>query len=374
MKNPQRLLVCVLLLVAGGVAVGRSDERRAPGKTGNVILVLVDGLRWREVFTGAEDALMTKENGVENPDALTKVYKRDTAEARRAALLPFFWQVVAKQGQLLGNQDKGSVVRVSNEKRISYPGYSEMVVGFADPRIDSNDKRPNPNMTVLEWLAGRPGFQDRVAAFAAWDVVPFIFNRERCGFYINAGLEPVTESASTPPLDLLNRLKTEIPPRWGGEPFDALTFHSALEYLKQHKPRVFYLAFGETDEWAHEGRYGEYLDAARRSDFFVRNLWDTVQALHEYQGKTTLIIVADHGRGDGPQEWRNHGAKTNGAENIWIAVIGPDTPALGERTNTEPLTLAQVAATLAAALREDYCAAVPNAAPPIADVFVRAPK
>ncbi|MGI8992391.1 MAG: hypothetical protein ACR2I2_22775, partial [Bryobacteraceae bacterium] len=42
---------------------------------------------------------------------------------------------------------------VTNGLNFSYPGYSETLCGFADPRIKSNDKVPNPNVTVLEWLA-----------------------------------------------------------------------------------------------------------------------------------------------------------------------------------------------------------------------------
>ena len=46
----------------------------------------------------------------------------------------------------------------------------------------------------------------------------------------------------------------------------------------------------------------------------------------EYRDQTTLILTADHGRGDAPVEWRSHGAKIKGAERIWIGVLGPDTP------------------------------------------------
>ena len=77
--------------------------------------------------------------------------------------MPFFWGTIAKEGQLYGNQHKGSIAHVTNGKNFSYPGYSEILCGFSDPRIDSNDKVPNPNVTVLEWLNRRPGFEGRVA-------------------------------------------------------------------------------------------------------------------------------------------------------------------------------------------------------------------
>lgn len=347
----------------------------AGGRSENAILVLVDGLRWQEVFRGAEEDLITKENGaVDHPETVKGQYWADTPEARRERLMPFLWTVIAKQGQVFGNEGRGSIMRVANVHKFSYPGYSEMLVGFADPRVNSNDPTPNPNVTVLEWLNKRPQFEGRVAAFGTWDNVANIVNRARCGFYISAGLEPVTGDPNDAQLVLLNHLKRDIPTRWGGSPFDALTFYSALEYIRLHTPKVFYLTFGETDEWAHEGRYADYLDAAHRSDSFLRALWETIQALPEYRGKTTLIIANDHGRGSGLTEWKNHGAKVEGAEYVWLAVLGPDTPARGERTGGEPVVLAQVAATLAAALGEDYCAGVPEAARPIADAFSAAAK
>jgi hypothetical protein len=96
----------------------------------------------------------------------------------------------------------------------------------------------------------------------------------------------------------------------------------------------------------------------------------------EYRDRTTLIFSPDHGRGSatgGKQSWRNHAADIDGAEMIWVALLGPDTPALGERHNIQPVTESRIAATLAAFLGEDYAAAVPRAAKPIADAL-RAPR
>jgi hypothetical protein len=93
-----------------------------------------------------------------------------------------------------------------------------------------------------------------------------------------------------------------------------------------------------------------------------------MQAMPQYRGTTTFIITADHGRGSGPADWTSHGKDVEGAENIWIAVLGPDTRPLGERTNTGAVTQSQIAATVAALLGKDYRAAVPAAAAPIADV------
>jgi bisphosphoglycerate-independent phosphoglycerate mutase (AlkP superfamily) len=150
---------------------------------------------------------------------------------------------------------------------------------------------------------------------------------------------------------------------------DALLQVPLLDYVKSAKPKVLFVGYGETDNWAHQGRYDLVLDSAHRMDGFVKELWETLQAMPEYRGTTTFIITCDHGRGSGLSEWKEHGVEEKGSENVWIAVMGPDTSPLGERTHIAPVTQSQIAATVAALLGKDYHAAVPKAAPPIADVL-----
>jgi hypothetical protein len=366
MRWIQTLIVSVALLM-GLTIIPSVVVPAAQRKTENVILVTLDGFRWQEMFSGADEALMNKENGgVENVDALKKAFWRDTPAARRETLMPFFWSVIAKQGQIFGNANRGSAAKVTNGKNFSYPGYNEILTGSPDPRIDSNAKRPNPNVTVLEWLNQKLSYRNRIAAFCSWDVFPFIINRERSGVLVNGGNELIQDSKLTPQQELLNRLiQDTVPPFGNGTRHDSFTFFAALEHLKKHKPRLLYIAFDETDDWAHGGRYDRYLHAAHGSDGFIKTLWETAQSMPEYRGKTSLVITTDHGRGDPPTGWKSHGATVKGAENIWIAALGPDTPALGERTNVETVTQSQVAATVAALLGEDYCAAVPQAGKPL---------
>jgi len=111
------------------------------------------------------------------------------------------------------------------------------------------------------------------------------------------------------------------------------------------------------------------LESAHRTDAFIKELWDTMQAMPQYRGTTTFIITADHGRGSGPVEWKEHGVEEKGSENVWIAVMGPDTAALGERKHVEAVTQAQIAATVAALMGKDYVKDVPEAAPPIKNVL-----
>jgi len=184
--------------LVAGVTPWAAAEERAPGTTvDNVLVITLDGFRWQELFGGYDATLNTKaDGGVSQPEPLRARFDRPTPESRREALLPFVWGIVARDGQILGDATRHSRVRVTNGFWFSYPGYNEMLAGFADPRIDSNDKNVNPNQTVLEWLNHRPGFAGRVAAFASWDVLPFIVAAERSGVHANGGGPAVLEPAS----------------------------------------------------------------------------------------------------------------------------------------------------------------------------------
>jgi hypothetical protein len=257
---------------------------------------------------------------------------------------------------------------VINGLNFSYPGYSETLTGLADPRVNSNDNVPNPNATVFEWLNGKPAFAGKVAAFGAWQVFDGIFRKGQSGFVVNAGYDPLELTPASPELALLNRLKAETVRIWPDEAFDPLPFHTAVEYLKATKPRVLFIGLGETDDWAHSGSYAEYLKAVHLGDGYLKELWELVQSLPEYKDKTTLIVLPDHGRGTG-ENWTSHGEKLTASRETWMAFIGPDTAALGERKQGTVVTESQIAATVAALLGEDYHAAVPKSGAPVADVL-----
>lgn len=360
-------LVATFALLIGLTSLTEAAEL----KTKNVFLITTDGLRWQEVFSGAEELLLNKTNGgVANVAATRKKFWRETPEARRKALLPFLWSEVVAKGQIYGNQSKGSVAHITNGKKFSYPGYSEFLTGIADPRIDSNRKFPNPNTNVFEWLNLQPAFKGKVAAVVNWDVIPWILNTERSRLPVWSGLALQSNApVLIQPQPELQQLLTDTTPLWDGMIFDSFINQAAQDYVREKKPRAFYLAFGETDEWAHEGRYDLMLESAHNVDRFIQRLWETVQSLSAYRDKTTFIIATDHGRGSGPHAWESHGEKVDGAENIWIAVIGPDTPPLGERTNCATVTQSQIAATVAALLGQDYHAAFPQTAPSLSEVL-----
>ncbi|MEZ5041215.1 MAG: phosphoglyceromutase [Saprospiraceae bacterium] len=324
-------------------------------KTEHIFLITLDGLRWEELFGGAVDTLMNDTEYVSDTTALQSLFNASTAKERREKLLPWLWQVIGQQGQLYGNRWLNNKVDCSNSFWFSYPGYNEILVGYSDSRISSNDKVYNPNKTVLEWINEHPVFNGRVAAFGSWDVFPYIINDKRSRIPVNAGYRLAEGYNLTEKEQLLNQLQAEIPGHWSSVRMDAFTQHYALEYLKKKHPRLLYISYGETDDFAHDGRYDQYLKSAHQTDNWIEQLWQYAQSDPFYAGKTTFIITTDHGRGASPKAgWKSHGKAQAGSNAIWIAVLGPDTPALGEVTTNSQLWQNQIAKTLAAFLGFDY--------------------
>lgn len=329
-------------------------------KTENVILITLDGFRWRELFTGADANLIREIEKAGDREALQKLFWHEDPLVRRQMLLPFIWGTLATQGQLYGNRQHQNLVNLTNRHRFSYPGYNEILTGFADDdRINSNDKKDNPNKTVLEFINQQPGFRQKVAAFGSWDVFPYIINAGRSGLPVNAGFARAPGPRLTDREKFLNQLQGQIPSPWGSVRFDAFTQHFALEYLKKNSPRVVYIAYGETDDFAHDGQYEAYLKSAHQTDAFIKDIWAWVQESPKYKNKTTLLITTDHGRGPLSNSWRNHGANVAEADQTWLLVLGPDTPALGEVKQPGQIYTNQVAKTLATLLGLNYSAPQP---------------
>ena len=334
--------VCVFMMcLLASVALA---ERPAQ----NLILVTVDGLRWQEVFRGMDERLLNDSRFTKHPDALRAAFSAADAQQARVKLMPFIWNEMATKGVLLGNRDQASTMQVTNDWHFSFPGYNEILTGKADPAINSNKPNPNPNVTFLEWLQHQPNFRDKVQAFGSWDVFPAIINSERAGFPVNAGFSPAQGKVSAREA-FIDQMQQQTPSPWNNVRLDVFTHQYALAAMAEDKPRVLFIAYGETDDFAHDGEFDQYIQAAHRFDGFMRELWARVQSDSRYRDKTVLLITTDHGRGELPLEgWQHHGSKQAmagylsspkmapfkegviGADHVWLAAMGPGVSARGE--------------------------------------------
>ena len=318
----------LLFVLLAALAVSPAMAQR---KTKNLIIVTLDGMRWQEVYRGADSVLINSKFTNDKED-VKKRYWAATPQERRAILFPFLWSTVAKQGQLYGDRDAGGKDEIANPYKFSYPGYNEIFTGFPDVRMNTNDPIVNPNMNVLEYINRQKGFEGKVIAFSSWERFPQILNVNRSGLPVYSGYSGLKNADANGRLKYLNELQRNVPHYVNDSTrSDFVTYEYSKEYLNQYKPRVLYMAFDETDDMAHNGNYKSYLEFAKQEDGFIKSLWEMVQADPFYKNNTTLIITCDHGRGyEQLDSWRHHGSDVAGAEQTWFAVIGPDTAPLGE--------------------------------------------
>ena len=258
----------------------------------SVILITLDGARTEEIFGGLDldvfKSTLREKQRIEDQPAYKRFWA-DTAAARREKLMPFFWGTLMREhGSIAGNKALGSSVTLTNTHRFSYPGYSEILVGEAhDDVIKSNDAVRNPYSTVLEEIRTQLGLtQAQVGAFASWDVFDAIVEHTKGSLTVNAGYQPF--ESPDPVVRNLSRMQLETVTPWNSVRNDVYTFRFAMDHLRRARPRAVYLALGETDDWAHDGRYDRVLETYARTDAYLERLWTWLESQPDYRGRTHL--------------------------------------------------------------------------------------
>lgn len=299
-----------------------------------IVIISFDGLRWQELYSGADTALVTDTRFVKDTTALKAEFWRDTPEERREVLAPFYWSYVKDHGYMLGNRYKNSLMQVSNAMHFSYPGYSEMFSGYPDDeRISSNADKANPNHTVIEALQEDPRYKGKTLVYCSWEVIRNAVNVGRAG--IPANLRRTTHNLIEIPGLGIQDIER-----------DATTFSGAITSIIKDHPSAIYIGVGDTDKWGHNERYDLYLKSIHVQDAYVRKLVETCESDPYYKGKTTYLLTCDHGRGDGPQ-FTDHWFTIPGSDKTWFMTFGAGVPALGETTDNGPFWTKQFAATIA---------------------------
>ena len=324
----------------------------------HAVLITLDGVRTEEIFGGLDRAVLAStspDSPIEDLPAY-KQYWAPTAEERRAKVMPFFWGTLMREhGSIAGNRALDSRFSVSNRHKFSYPGYSEILTGAAhDEDIDSNDNKRYPYLTVLEFLRQSFGVpREKVGVFGSWETFNWIAEHQEGALTINAGYEAF--ETADPVAKTLSDAQFTAKTPWDSARHDAFTFGLAFHYLKTARPIALYIAFDETDDWAHERNYARLLDSLHRTDGYLKELWTWLQSQPDYR-RTHVLITTDHGRGRTTDDWRTHGAKVEGAQDTWMAFISPAFKQRGEWRDHAPLHTNQAAATMAGWLGVDWTA------------------
>ncbi len=322
-------------------------------RTENVILITLDGYRWQELYGGPQKKIYKTKKYTKDLATIKAQYWDADPVKSRAKLMPFIWDTIAQKGQLYGNKKQHNKVTLTNRYKFSYPGYNEILTGWGDRRVNSNDYPDNPNANIFDFLKTK-GFDGKMFCAGTWDAFPRIINTKRNGVAVYVDMKADSTGGFHRGSMSIDKWQTTIPPHNPYAKTDTFTYKFAKEYLHRYHPRFAFIGFDETDDFAHGGEYDAYLGTAHTLDAYIADLWHFVQTDPQYKDKTTIIITCDHGRGDIPKlEWRHHG-HVLGAEYIWIAAIGPGIEALGEVKTKEKLHQNQIAATIAALLGYEY--------------------
>lgn len=338
------------------------------GAPDHVVLVTLDGARWQDVFDGLDVDVLRSASG-RTPVERTAAYRRfwaETPQARRERLMPFLWTTLVRQeGFLAGNRHLGSRVEVANRQRVSLPGYAELLTGAPHDDVMRGNRRARyPFLNVLEWLRPAMGLgRGEVAVFGSWSTLHWLPEQQPGTVTVNAGFDHYVTADRR--LRELSLQQFDIATPWTRSRQDTFTFRFGMAHLAQTRPRVLFLAFNDTDESAHAGRYTDTLDALHDADARLAELWAWLQADDGYRGRTSLLVTVDHGRGRTASDWRDHGAGIPGANETWVGCFGPRVTARGELRDHLPIEQRQIAATLAAVVGQDFRAAAGSAAPAI---------
>lgn len=297
------------------------------------MLVVLDGVRWQEVFDGA-DAVLASAAGTEALDA--------------AALMPHLHEVIAARGAALGAPGRGAAISASGPNFVSLPGYSEIFTGRRDHACDDNDCPPTASPTLFDEARAAATSPGDVAVFASWERIARAAARVPGDIVVSTGRSRVYGDAllrgdAVASAWLAAGASADPFPGHGDFRPDRFTAGLALRYLETRRPRLAFIGLGEPDEYAHRGDYAGYLRSLSSADAAIGQLFATLDRMGARGAHTTVFITSDHGRA---HDYRFHGREFPESARVWLVAAGPDVHARGFVRAEAPHRLADIAPTL----------------------------
>jgi hypothetical protein len=321
------------VLTTAPLATARVEEERVESA---VVLVVLDGVRWQEVFEGV-DRTLARQHGV------------TSTWANPADLMPNLHQLIDAEGLAIGAPGHGAEITASGPQFISMPGYIEIFTGKPDLRCFWNECRPTPTRTIADEVRDA-GDTDDVALVTSWPNIARAASTEP-GFVLTAGRKLVDREdllrADVSTTRLLDEgARAPSFPGQGDYRPDAFTARLALRRLEVSKPRLLFVGLGDADEYAHRNDYAGYLQALRASDAFLGELTNLLHSMGARGRHTTVLVTADHGRA---HNFTDHGARFPESGRVWLVAAGADVAERGLVAASRH-TLSDVAPTIRALL------------------------
>jgi Metalloenzyme superfamily len=315
-------------------ATAAVEEERAESA---VVLVVLDGVRWQEVFGGA-DRTLARQHGMS-----------PSAWANPVDLMPNLHRIIDSEGLAIGAPGHGAEITASGPQFISLPGYIEIFAGKPDLGCFRNDCVPSPMRTISDQVRDAGDTRD-VALVASWPNIARAASTDD-GFVLTAGRKLVdredllrADGATSHLLDQGSRAPAF--PGQGDYRPDAYTSRIALRRLAVSRPRFLFVGLGDADEYAHRNDYAGYLRAMHASDAFLGDLTALLRSMGARGRHTTVLVTADHGRA---RNFMDHGPQFPESGRVWLVAAGADVLDRGLVAATRH-TLSDVAPTVRALL------------------------
>lgn len=298
-----------------------------------VVFVVVDGVRWQEIFLGVDHAL-ARGTGTPRLDA--------------ESLTPNLHAIRAERGAAIGAPGYG-VVSASGPRFVSLPSYREIFSGTSSLDCLDNECAPITRTTLIDELRSRGG---SAAVFSSWERIDRAAAKDPGAVVMSAGRDP-SEAA--------------IDPHPGSGAFrpDRLTAERGLKHLETARPDFLFLGLGEPDEYAHHGDYSGYVDAIRAADRVVGQLRATLARMGPRGQRTHVFVTADHGRAT---TFRHHGGDAESAR-VWLFAWGPTFRARGAVATDAARRLADLAPTARVVLGLPQAPASVHTGRPLNELF-----
>lgn len=277
----------------------------ARGVDAPVIIVALDGVRWQEVFVGAD-------RGRAGSPAVPAV-----------SIFKHLHQLGFERGGAVGAPGVGTIA-ASGPNFVSLPGYTE-ILGGRQSRCTTNDCDRTLLPSILDEARAAGA---KVAAYASWEKIDLAATASPGAFHSSCGRH------GDPLIDPW--------PGHGDYRPDARTADAALEYYEAELPDVFFLGLGDPDEYAHRDDYPGYLVSLRRADEIIGRVVALLHRLGDRGEKTHIVVTTDHGRA---HDFKDHGGMPEAAR-VWMVASGPRFLARGAVSSPMTRYLADIAPTL----------------------------
>ena len=319
--------------VEGSIARDVRPETRHPV----VVVVVLDGVRWQEVFEGVDPKLAQQNH----------LAAQDVVDAEH--LMPRLHAIIHTRGVALGAPGHGAAMAASGPNYVSLPGYMEMLSGKRHTPCTSNDCVAPSDVTLADEFATRAGgWATEVAVISSWPDIAKAAARFPERVVVSAGRSAGTtryflrydpESAW-----LLDQGAREAPfPGWGDFRPDRYTSAIALRYLRTQRPRFEFVSLGEPDAFAHRGLYKQYLAALAKADVLIGEIDQNLSQLRSDGWPATLFVTTDHGRS---KRFNGHGATAPESSRVWLVATGSGVIARGFANAPVERRLADLAPTV----------------------------